>query len=97
MFEALEGLNVSEVLDNYCDTKRRIYLKKRGVDFGINKPMLEGGAVHSLIERLFHIVIENEFKVDSELIVQIRGLKSDDRLIEIIWDGGKLQQLRPRV
>jgi len=26
MFESLEGLNISDVVDGYCDTKRRIYL-----------------------------------------------------------------------
>ena len=94
MFESLEGLNVSDVIDSYCDTKRRIYLKKKGIDFGINKAMLQGGAIHSLIERIFTIVKNKGFNVSSELINQLNNLKSDDRLIEIIWNGGRLQQLR---
>lgn len=94
MFELLKGLNLSDVVNNYCDTKRGIYLKKKGVDFGINKAMLQGGVIHTLIERIFTIVRKNSFKVNSELIDYLSELKSDDRLIEIIWDGRRLQELK---
>jgi len=94
MFESLKGLNISDVVDSYCDTKRRIYLKKKGVDFGINKAMIQGGAIHTLVERIFKIVIKSGFNVSSELINELKSLKSDDILVEIIWNGGRLQQLR---
>jgi len=32
--------------------------------------------------------------VSSELINRLNDLKSDDRLVEIIWDGGRLQELK---
>ncbi len=94
MFELLKGLNLSDVVNNYCDTKRGIYLKKEGVDLGINKAMLQGGVIHTLIERIFTIVRKNGFKVNPELIDYLSELKSDDILIEIIWDGRRLQELK---
>lgn len=92
-FELLSGLSVSEVADLYCNTMRRIYLKKNGVDFGVSVPMIRGGAVHSLIEKIFKLLIEDDFEASEDLIKLIEQLKSDDWLQEIIWSGGKLQQL----
>lgn len=91
-FENLRGLNVSTVTDTFCETFRKAYLVKRGTDFGSSKPMIIGGAVHSLVYKIFNIKIKNSSNTTT-LMRDIAGLLDKDRLIEIIWGGSRLQEL----
>jgi len=91
-FDSFPGMSASQITNMYCPTGRKLFLEKSLVDFGKNIHLVKGGAIHSLIERIFRSFSRNEWNND-EFIDYLKSLKSEEVLHEILWEGERLDDL----
>ncbi len=85
-------MNISNIVNTYCTTNRKIYQLSRGVDYGQSEAMILGSAVHSVIEKIYE---KAKLRLLNPIDFQesLGGLKDDKYLTYLIWNGDKLQAL----
>lgn len=93
-FGNLQGLNISNVVESFCETGRKLFLLRKGVDFGPSVVMINGGAIHTLIEKIFKKYISEKISNKDDLLAFFNELKDEKRLMEIIWIGDGLFKLK---
>jgi len=92
-FSKLKPLNIAVIANTYCDTDRKIYQIYKGVDYGTSEAMITGAVIHSLVEEIFNSC-ELELESKSSVLDTVAQLKDENSMEQLIWNGGKLQQLR---
>lgn len=96
-FRNLRGLNITNIVDTFCETGRKLFLLRKGIDFGPSIDMVRGSAIHTLIEKVFKNFLSDEISSRDDLLIFINKLKDDSRLMEIIWEGDGLFKLKEAI
>lgn len=92
-FKNLLNLNISNIMSNFCRTDRKIFQLFKGVEYGSSSAMIMGATIHSIVEKIYERV-NFERAAPNLNSDSLLGLKDENKLEEIIWAGGKLQELR---
>ena len=92
-YTKLCDLNISNIVNSYCLTNRKIYQLSRGVYYGQSEAMIVGSAIHSIVEKIYEKVLEGSDK-SKELLQELADFKDDKFLMYLIRNGDKLQALR---
>lgn len=90
---SLKKLNISNIASTYCRTDRKLFQTYYGVSFGTSEAMIRGSAIHSIVERVFSLILTNSRSAKS-LANILSELKSAAKLDQLVWNGSKLQELR---
>ena len=92
-YDRLKALNISNLSSTFCVTDRKLYQIYKGINFGASVDMIIGSSIHSIVEKIF----ESAFFLNngnSGIDAFLDKIKDSKMLEQLIWNGGRLQELR---
>lgn len=93
-YSNLNEIPISNIVNTFCKTDRRAYLLSRGNDLGKSKDMLFGMTIHTVVENLFTHLMKESLFIPTRIIDYINHISSEEKVMELIWGGTRLQNLK---